>query len=284
VQIERFDDPATFFARVGDFLARHEAEHNLMLGFRGTLERDPHAYGKDDPYFAAVVDGAGMVVAAAVRTPPHNLVLSRASDESVDALIDELAGSGAELPGAAGPVAPVERFAQGWAAARGVPVRLASADRLYEATEVFPPAAVRGRMRPCDDDDRRTAAAWMNAFFAEAMPGASEADGDGFVTRRLAHSDEGLVVWDAGGPVSLAGFAGQTPNGIRVGPVYTPPELRGRGYASALTAALTRELLAAGRRYCFLFTDLANPTSNSIYQRIGYRPVCDVSRWSFGPA
>ena len=77
-------------------------------------------------------------------------------------------------------------------------------------------------------------------------------------------------------PVSLAGHAGETPNGARVGPVYTPPELRGRGYASALTAALTEQLLER-RRFCFLFTDLANPTSNSIYQRIGYRPVTDVT-------
>ena len=83
------------------------------------------------------------------------------------------------------------------------------------------------------------------------------------------------------GAVSLAGFGGRTPNGIRVGPVYTPPDLRGRGYASALTADLTRRLLAGGRRFCFLYTDLANPTSNSIYQRIGYRPVSDADLWSF---
>ena len=77
-------------------------------------------------------------------------------------------------------------------------------------------------------------------------------------------------------------MAGQaTPNGLRVGPVYTPPELRGRGFATAVTAEVTARALAAGRRFCFLFTDLANPTSNAIYQRIGYRPVCDVDQWAF---
>jgi hypothetical protein len=89
------------------------------------------------------------------------------------------------------------------------------------------------------------------------------------------------VIWDDGQAVSMAGFGGRTPNGIRIGPVYTPPELRGRGYASALTAALTQRLLDEGRQFCFLFTDLANPTSNSIYQRIGYRPVSDVDLWRF---
>ena len=78
-----------------------------------------------------------------------------------------------------------------------------------------------------------------------------------------------------GEPVSFGGFGGLTPNGIRIGPIYTPPELRRRGYASALTAALTQMLLDRGRRFCFLFTDLANPTSNSIYQRIGFRPIGD---------
>jgi predicted GNAT family acetyltransferase len=79
----------------------------------------------------------------------------------------------------------------------------------------------------------------------------------------------------------MAAHTGPTPNGVRVGAVYTPPELRGRGYASACTAAVTQRLLADGRRFCFLFTDLSNPTSNSIYQKIGYRPVCDVDQYRF---
>jgi predicted GNAT family acetyltransferase len=101
------------------------------------------------------------------------------------------------------------------------------------------------------------------------------------VARRQEDPNGGLVFWEDGETVSFAGYGGLTPNGIRIGPVYTPPELRGRGYGSALTAALTQQLLDGGRRFCFLFTDLANPTSNSIYQRIGYRPVSDVDAWAF---
>jgi uncharacterized protein len=91
------------------------------------------------------------------------------------------------------------------------------------------------------------------------------------------------VLWEDEEAVSLAGWGGRTPNGIRIGPVYTPPELRRRGYASALTAELTAMLLR-DRSFCFLFTDLANPTSNSIYQRIGYEPVTDIDEWIFEPA
>jgi predicted GNAT family acetyltransferase len=88
-------------------------------------------------------------------------------------------------------------------------------------------------------------------------------------------------LWEDPQPVSLAGFGGWTPTGVRIGPVYTPPELRRRGYASALTAELSAQLLAGGLRYCFLYTDLANPTSNRIYQAIGYELVCDSADYAF---
>jgi predicted GNAT family acetyltransferase len=270
-----------FFARVGEFLGRDEALHSLILGFREPLARNPRYYGDEDPYLAAVLDGHEVVTVAA-RTPPHNLVLSRATDPAVDALVNSLAAAGADLPGVGGPSDGSDRFASRWAAAAGVTARLTFAELLYEATEVVPPRDVLGRMRPCVEDDRSTAVAWMEAFFAEAMPaGSPGTDAEAFVTRRLTEPGEGLVVWDDGGPVSLAGYAGPTPTGIRVGPVYTPPELRGRGYASALTAALTADLLAGGRRSCFLSTDAANPTANSIYRRIGYRFRGNVSRWAF---
>ncbi|TML53864.1 MAG: hypothetical protein E6G15_08530 [Actinobacteria bacterium] len=91
-----------------------------------------------------------------------------------------------------------------------------------------------------------------------------------------------MELWvDHGIPVSMAGVGSPTPHGIRVGPVYTPLDLRGRGYASNLVAAACSAALKAGRRFCFLFTDLANPTSNSIYQQIGYRPVSDSAQWAF---
>ena len=102
------------------------------------------------------------------------------------------------------------------------------------------------------------------------------------IDRYLGGGSRGLRLWEDGGRVvSLAGFGGPTPRGIRVGPVYTPPELRNRGYARALVADLSAERLAAGRRYCFLFTDLSNPTSNRIYQQIGYEPVRELAIYTF---
>ncbi len=120
----------------------------------------------------------------------------------------------------------------------------------------------------------------MDAFVAEAMPGAPPDEATSWLDG-IADPESGLRIWEDEQPVSFGGFGGRTPNGIRIGPIYTPPGHRRRGYASALTAEMTTELLAGGRRFCFLFTDLANPTSNSIYQRIGYRPVADLDQWSF---
>jgi predicted GNAT family acetyltransferase len=285
VEVRRFGNPAAFYAHAAPFLERREAENNLVLGLRGRLESDRHAFGEEDPYFA-VAESDGEVVAAAFRTPPFAFALA-ASDrlDAAEAFADDVVGT--ELPGVIGPNALAERFAHRWRERTGARVWIGMAERIYEAREAFPPAGVPGRYRPYEARDHDRAAAWMDAFVAEALPDAPAGradDGAAFVARRVADPDGDLVVWEDGGePVSIAGYGSPTPNGIRVGPVYTPPELRGRGYASALVGELTARLLAGGRALCFLYTDLANPTSNSIYQRVGYRPVADVNDWRFGP-
>jgi uncharacterized protein len=275
LQVERHQDVGAFFERVEPFLLRSEAAHSLLIGFRAPLERDPHAYGDADPYLAAAIDESGAVVAVAARTPPYNLVLSLTDDDrATDALAADLAGEW--LPGVIAPVAVGEAFL----ARRGGSARIVVAQRVFEATEVIAPRPVAGALRAYGDGDRELVLEWVAAFFAEAMPGTPEGDAEGFLVRRLDEPTSRLVLWDDDGPRSFAAFGSPTPNGMRIGPVYTPPELRGRGYASSLTAAVTERVLAE-RRLCFLSTDLANPTSNSIYQRIGYRPVIDFNVWHF---
>ena len=136
-------------------------------------------------------------------------------------------------------------------------------------------------MRTATSADRPLLLEWFLAFGIEALPHPDEERLTREVDHRLSAADAGVVLWEHDGAVSLAGFGGPTPNGIRIGPVYTPPELRGRGYASALVAELSSSLLAGGRRFCFLYTDLANPTSNKIYERIGYVRVCESAEIEF---
>jgi uncharacterized protein len=280
VHVERHADADSFLERAGAFLLEREAEHNLILGLAGRLRGDPRLYGID-PYLAVALDG-DRVVAAALRTPPHNLVLSEVDDESaLEPLAEDVGAVYDHLPGALGPSVAIARFAGIWEARTGTTGRIAIRQRSYRAEEAHVPEGVPGELRPYREDDRELVLAWMDAFVAEALPSAPPEDAAGWLERRLAEPEGGVAIWEDGGPVSLGSFGGLTPNGIRVGPIYTPPELRRRGYASALTAEVTQMLLDRGRRFCFLFTDLANPTSNSIYQRIGYRPVTDVDQWAF---
>jgi len=277
MELTRHHTPADFLAHAGEFLQGREAEHNLILGLCSRLLVAPLLYG-EPAYFATVEDG-GRVVGASMRTPPHNLILSELDDlAAIGPLLDDSRAAFGSLPGVVGPKEPVARFAEAW----GGPARLEVAQRAFRADHVEPPGPTSGRMRDYERRDRELAARWMDAFAEEALPEPPPESSEEFVDRREEDPDGGLVLWeDDGAVVSMAGYGGRTPNGIRIGPVYTPPELRGRGYASALTAALTQRLLDSGLRFCFLFTDLANPTSNSIYQRIGYEPVSDFDHWSF---
>jgi uncharacterized protein len=278
MRLERHPDATSFLERTRDFLLGREAQHNLILGLSSRLRTDPRLYG-EDPYFASVLEG-DRVVGVTMRTPPHNLILSMIDDDrALDLIAADVRVVFGTLPGVVGPKEPVAKFASVW----HEPAQLGIQQRVYRASEAIPPGNVSGSMRPCEDQDREQMIVWMDAFVEEALPTPPPDDAAHWLERSLAGPDSGVMVWvDEGLPVSFAAYGGLTPNGIRIGPVYTPPELRRRGYASALTAELTKMLLERGRKFCFLFTDLANPTSNSIYQRIGYESVSDADQWTFG--
>jgi predicted GNAT family acetyltransferase len=281
MDVDRLKDTDEFLARAGEFLLAREAVHNLPLGLCSGLRKRPLMFG-EEPYFAVALDG-GRVVAATMRTPPHNLILTEVDDPgALEPLAEDAHSAFGSLPGVGGPREPVGRFAEIWQARTGAQAEISMRLRIYEAEETRPPEGVPGRMRPYEDRDRELVIAWMDAFVDEAMTEPPPDTSEEWLERRLDNRDSGILIWEVDGEaVSMGGYGGETPNGNRIGPIYTPPELRRRGYASALTAALTQMLLDGGRRFCFLFTDLANPTSNSIYQQIGYRPVADVDQWKF---
>jgi predicted GNAT family acetyltransferase len=277
MQVRVIDDPAAFLEEAGPLLLEDEARHNLVLGLASILRDHPERY----PDFRLwLVEEDGEPVGAALRTPPHNLVLARArKDQAVEALAQAVDD---ELPGVVGALPEVEQFARGWASRNSVTAKRRIAQGIFALEQVEAVTGVPGAMRIATSEDRPLLAKWFLAFAVEALPGEPDKERLGReIDYRLASADAGLVLWEHEGAVSLAGFGGPTPKGIRIGPVYTPPELRGRGYASALVAELSSRLLAGGRRFCFLYTDLANPTSNKIYERIGYVRVCDSAEIEF---
>jgi predicted GNAT family acetyltransferase len=282
VEVVELADPVEFLERAQGLLLADEARHNLILGLAGTLRDSPQIYREHKLWL--VVD-FGEVVGAALRTPPHNLVLAR---PRVPAAQQALASAiGGPLTGVTAALPEVEGFADAWQAKTGTRRRLRVSQRIYALEHVRPVVDVPGTPRRATDADRPLLRLWLSHFGIEAL---REAQDEERTERLLDHrlgsqstetQSAGFVIWEDGLPVSLAGFGGETPSGVRIGPVYTPPVLRSRGYGSAVTAAVSAERLAAGRRFCFLYTDTTNPTSNKIYTQIGYEPVCDAVDYAF---
>jgi uncharacterized protein len=283
VRLERYDDADSFLERVGAFLAEREAEHNLLFGIIDALRVDASFLAGPAYLAAAVADDR--VVAVALRTPPNNLVLSEVDDPAGLALIvDDLAATDEGIPGVVGPAIVTRDFAAAWTARTGHQNRPGMAERTFRLSRVRPPRPTDGAMRLAGPPDADLLVSWLTAFAAEAFPpGTPFGDPRATVERWLRTGTKRNYLWVVDGrPVSWAGVGGRTPNGTRIGPVYTPPDQRGRGYASAVVAAASQAQLDEGLSFCFLFTDLANPTSNRIYQAIGYEPIGDVDEFLFG--
>jgi uncharacterized protein len=279
VTVRVLDDAAEFLREAGPLLLPNEARDNLIFGIAGSIVADPGRY--EERRFWLVVE-EGRPVAAAMRTPPFNLILAKPRD--LDALAALVAGIDDDLPGAVGAHPEIDEFVRLWSERHGIAARVQREQGIYALETVQPVRRPPGAAREAIPDDRPFLLEWFIAFAEEVLepddPGRLEAVK--VIDHRLGADDGGFLLWEDGGePVSIAGWGGPTPNGIRIGPVYTPPELRGRGYATALTAELSQRLLDGGRRFCFLFTDLANPTSNAIYERIGYVRVAESAMLAF---
>lgn len=281
MEVLRPGDAAAFLRLAGTLLERDEARNQLPLGIAGNLIARPDAW--DVVRFWVVRDGE-RPVAAAVRTGPFNLVLGDPSSaEALGPLIDAVLADDPEVPGIAGNVPFVEPAAERLANGSGRTAERILSLGVYGLTSVRGVGRAPGEPRAAAPADRALLLGWLRAFADESMP-----DPEAF--RHMEHNledrfgSEGTGFWfweDGGEPVSLAGFSGPTPTGIRIGPVYTPHEHRRRGYATTLVADLSAWLLEQGHHACFLYTDLANPTSNRIYVDIGYERVCDAMEFVF---
>ena len=278
-----------FLQRMEPRLMAREAQYGLMLGIALRVQQQPDFYGENPPYFAVAEDGQeedGGVAAAASMTPPFGLVVYSEREDPVPglaAIAADLQQKGLSLPTVNGPEPICTRFAEIWAAQQQLQVEIAVRERTFELREVFHPTYSPGHMRPATLDDLDLLTAWQVAFTIEALQGVEDPDVGQARERMQMRIERGTIfVWEDGKVVSLVGTTRPTEHGITIGPVYTPPQFRGRGYASSCVAAVSQQMLDGGRDFVTLFTDLANPTSNHIYQVIGYRPICDYTVYRFG--
>jgi GNAT superfamily N-acetyltransferase len=280
-------DVTEFLTTAGAFLRGDRARNTVMLSVTESMRANPARYrtgnGADPatlPVFGWWTDGvAGQVQGAFLVTPPFPVLLSAVPPAAAaDLAAKTLAGR--PLPGVNSYDEAATAFAAAWRDATGCRVGVHRRMRLYRLAELtWPRPLPHGAPRPAAAGDVVLAADWFTSF-AREVHDMDDTDQAAAVRDRLSYG--GLILWELDGtPVSLAGFTRRVAGMVRVAPVYTPPELRGHGYASAVTADVSRAALADGAEEVVLYTDLANPVSNSIYQRIGYRPVEDRVVLSF---
>lgn len=262
-----------------EWLCRHEAANSIQVSMLV-----PGASLPEDTSVVIARDGATLLGYANL-TPPFNVLVAEGTDSrAVDALVDAFLDRADDVPGMMGPPDLAESFAGSWCARTGATWSVLRPQRMLAVTELKIPEGVEGTVRLASQDDFAMLREWCIAFVIEAEDaddGVAARQGSQMARQAIDHAETFLWLNESGEPVSIACAKSPTVNGIRIGPVYTPPEHRGHGYASAVTAAATKAQLDAGYDFVCLYTDARNPTSNKIYEAIGYRFVTDSVVISF---
>jgi len=261
-------DVDEFLRQAGDFLRSRPVENTTHLTLTHTLrDRGLHIFGPADPAFGWWTGDDGAVLGVFVHTPPFPVLLTAMPPGAAVALAKLLADQ--DLAGVNGLTRDAEDFAE----ACGRPFRVGMRNRLFRLAELTPPVPMPpGRARVATDADRQLLIEWLEVFNVDVHERPRDVPEQ--VADKLTYG--GFRFWEVDGrPVALAGLSRPHQGMVRVMAVFTPRDLRGRGYGGAATVAATRAALEAGASDVVLFTDLANPTSNALYQRLGYRPVED---------
>lgn len=261
------NDPSVFAGLAGDFMRADPFSTNVIGVHASSQISGVRPKGLED-LWAVVVD-AGLVVGTAMHTPPYHVFISRMTPEAATLLARAMWDLGRPLSGVNGESMAVSAFAEQWAGLSGHKA-LADVDmRLYRLGRLRPPTSVTGSARAAGKSDLDVVRAWFAAFQAEAHPQRPATAPAALADLRVAANE--ITLWvDGGETVSLAGCSAAANGVARVGPVYTHPTHRRRGYAAAVTANATSAALEKGAAQVVLYTDVDNPTSNSVYMSIGY--------------
>ncbi|WP_405797665.1 GNAT family N-acetyltransferase [Streptomyces sp. NBC_01506] len=276
------EDLDDFLARTGDFLRSRPALHTMPLTVLERLRaHGSQAYGPEGGEGAVFgrLKRRGEVRAIFYRLPSRGLSLTPLSPEGAGTLAAHLAGLGHRLPYVTAAHSTATAFAETWRRHTGADAVHRMRIRLYRLGTLTPPRPrPRGAGRVVRERDQLVR--WCGEFVESVgeVPAVTAASWAG---SRFA--DRHFTFWETpdGTPVSMAGATSMVAGMVRVEPVYTPAHQRGRGYAGAVTAEVSRAALAAGATDVVLFADPANPTSTALYLRMGYVPVTDWSVYDF---
>ena len=281
VLIEPFNDLTLFNARMADFFTKDPVHHAPILKILTTLEKNFNQFGEEAPWFFCVSD-EGEIFLAPACTPPRPLVMTDMPNSAVCRLVEYLKNNNIELGGLRGPLKPSQLFVKLWHELKTDDVRPVVELRLYQLDEVDHTIRTPGRLVQAGPEHQALVHAWVTAFSIEvALPhgGPTQAS----IASRIAMGE--YYFWEVGETMTcIAGKNARPHHGVsHVGPVYTPPEHRGHGYATDVSAALSQLILDEGAKYSSLFADLHNPQTNKIYQMIGYEEIGIHNVYSFAP-
>ncbi|MFC7371661.1 GNAT family N-acetyltransferase [Fictibacillus iocasae] len=282
MELRVYDSIPEFYGDNEAFLMEHEDRACIVLG--NCLRFAAAEWGEEKPFLAAVKEDKDTLLLA-MMIPPYSMLLlekdSAQASAAVELLASYLKGLGYGVPKIMASKAAGMAFANQWSHINKSRKRVTMDLRLYTLKQVAHPEGKTGAMRKAADQDMSYLPDWILGMTGETNQLISRKEAKNYAEERIKSGS--LYIWENGGvPVAMAAKTRPNMKGASVNLVYTPKEHRGKGYASALVAALSQHLLDSGFEFCTLFTDLANPTSNKIYQKIGYMPVCDYIEYKFG--
>ena len=282
MQFKKYNNVNDFYADTYDVLMCNEAQNliplgNIIIGYEG---KDKTGWRDTANWYMATVSDSKGIQLTAIMTPPHNITLyatdNKINDNTINCLIDGLANE--PIPGVMTEKSLAERFAKAYTNKKGIGYETTFNQRVFELTGVSPNVTRVGTLRLVSEKDMPFFPYWIEGFMVctEKYDGTTmKIPQDGEYYRHNITLEQFYILEVDGLPVSMARLNRAMQTVIGIGAVYTPPYYRGKGYATSCVAQLSQLALDKGFTKCVLYTDLANPTSNSIYQKIGYRPICD---------
>lgn len=279
MEVKPYRDPAAFQETATPIFLAHEARYCVAIGVASALVTDPEKWEK---FYLGCIEQNGKTIAALLMTPPHPLSLTDMPKEIMPKVADYVSSFEHAPTGAIGSNQTADAFQDAWCKRSGAKVVSLKRQGIFQLEEVKLSPPTPGKMVVAGEEHFDLLLAWNRGFIKDCEMNAEHHLASERRAVELALKSKSRYLWIVENePVAMAGASGQTPNGIRANWVYTPDHLRGKGYATKLVSKLSQNLLEGGNRFCFLYTDLANPTSNSIYQKIGYKRVGDSHHYEF---
>jgi predicted GNAT family acetyltransferase len=280
MNVQYYPDAAAFLAKTQLTLEKDEVLHSLMYGL--SLRLKGVTEFSESPQCFITAEEKNEIVFAGLMTYPFRMVIQTFRSQGQAAMeqaAQSLVANEWPVPGVIGPAPDSSNFVRIWQRLTGEKFFMNRNERLFRLGRLIPPRPTPGSLRLATAADAGLVAHWAYLFQNEALGDSDPQNVREVAERRIANQE--IYLWEHGQPVSMAAKTRPTPKGVSVSLVYTPPQFRRKGYASSCVASLSQLLLDRGFEFCALFTDLSNPTSNHIYQEIGYQPVADFNEYRF---